>query len=97
MLAVGDELKIVEDRPYDRSHKGKVTVGIIEFIDDKKITIRRIFRNKKTYLISFNIADFKDERKHFFKKDEGTWTPTKILVTEPNMDEVTQGKGSKYD
>jgi hypothetical protein len=97
MLNLGDELKIIEERPYNRAHKGRTTIGVIEFICSKTITVRRIFRGEKKGLTSFCIADFKDERIHFFRKDNEKWVPIKIKVTEPNMNEVMQGKGSKYD
>ena len=86
----GDTLKITEDIPHGKENKVKSTIGIIEYMSSKTITIRRLCQG--SYLTSYGIADFRDIHKHYYISKNGSWQPIKIKVTQRSIEE----SGGKY-
>lgn len=84
-LVKGDILKIAEFVPHTKGNSRKITIGEIAFMDSKKITVKRLKEGKNPFLISFNIADLADRTKHYYKKDNDSWTPIKFNISQPTV------------
>lgn len=90
----GDKLKIVE-HVKDKKRRTKTTIGIIEVINQKTITIMRLHNGEKTYRVTYNIADCKDSSKDFYLEKESKWIPVKINISEHGTHDKRYG--SKYN
>ncbi|OOM17169.1 hypothetical protein CLSAB_18890 [Clostridium saccharobutylicum] len=91
----GDKLKVVEKVVHSKRIKKRITIGVIEQITKRLITIKRIHDGKLRNNISFNIADFRDITKEFYIEKNSLWVPIKIKVTEHSDGQIRHG--CKYD
>ncbi len=89
----GDTIKIIDNI----RNKKMVTVGTLEFVDSKKITIRRIFRNESKNLVSFNLADLADINKKYYLKQEESWLKIKFKITgQESIKNINKREGCQY-
>jgi hypothetical protein len=91
----GDKLKVVEKVVHSKRIKKRITIGVIEQITKRLITIKRIHNEELRNNISFNIADFRDITKEFYIEKDNLWSPIKINITQHSDSQIRHG--CKYD